>query len=394
MKNTLAPLAVLAVTAFTAPAFAAGSQTADDQAATIRQLEQRIEQLENTLNERVGMLADAIEQQQPAEASRVSIGGYGELNYHNLNADGEDDKQIDFRRWVMFLGYRFSDTISFHSEFEVEHTVVPGSDGEGAVELEQAYLEFKVADNTQIKTGIQLTPVGIVNETHEPTTYYGVERPVLETTIIPTTWYVAGVMLSQQFSNGLSYDVFISEGLKTEDPTTDSDADAFDLKAGKQKTSNADAFDLATTVRVRYTGVSGLELAAYAQYQPDLDQSAEDSYAESATLLGGHAIYQLGDVTAKAMIARWDLAGDDAKAAGKDVQDGAQVELSWKVLEQVGVFGRQTVWSVEDGVDQAQTNLGVNYYPHPDVVLKADYQLQNEDAGNSDGFYLGMGYQF
>ena len=276
----------------------------------------------------------------------------------------------------------------------MEHTVVPGSDGEGAVELEQAFLQFDLSDTQQLKTGIQLVPVGIVNETHEPTTYYGVERPVLETTIIPTTWYVGAIMYSQQFASGLSYDVMLSEGMKTDDPTTDADADPFDLKAGKQKASNADAYDLASTLRLRYTGVRGLELAAYAQYQPDLDQSAEDSYAESATLLGGHLVYQLNDVTIKGMYARWDLAGDAAKAAGKQVQDGGQLEVSWRPISAVGVFARHTAWSQVEDVNQTQFNAGVNYYPVADVVFKFDYQLQNEAAGNTDGFYLGMGYQF
>ncbi len=390
MKYTLAPLALIAATGFVTPA-----QAADDQQNTIRQLEQRIQQLEDTLNSRMEMMADAIDAQQQASAlSKVHFGGYGELNYQNLSADGVDDKQIDFRRWILFVGYDFSDRVHFHSEFEVEHTVVPGSDGEGAVELEQAFLQFDLSDTQQLKTGIQLVPVGIVNETHEPTTYYGVERPVLETTIIPTTWYVGAIMYSQQFASGLSYDVMLSEGMKTDDPTTDADADPFDLKAGKQKASNADAYDLASTLRLRYTGVRGLELAAYAQYQPDLDQSAEDSYAESATLLGGHLVYQLNDVTIKGMYARWDLAGDAAKAAGKQVQDGGQLEVSWRPISAVGVFARHTAWSQVEDENQTQFNAGVNYYPVADVVFKFDYQLQNEAAGNTDGFYLGMGYQF
>jgi len=392
MKYTLAPLAVAAATAFALPAVA---ETQEQQAETIRKLEQRIQQLESTLDERVEFLADAIERQQSESvASRVNFGGYGEMNYSNLNVDGEDTREMDFRRWVLFVGYEFNDWVSLHSEFEVEHTVVPASDGAGAIELEQAYLEFKLADDKQLKTGIQLMPVGIVNETHEPVFYYGVERPVLETTLIPSTWFAGGVMYSQQFSNGFSYDLFISEGLQTEDPTTDSDADPFDIKSGKQKTHYANMFDLATTARIKYTGIAGLELSAYGQYQPDLDQSAEDSYADSATMLGAHAVYQLDSVTGKVMVVRWDLAGDAAAEAGKDVQQGAQFELSWKALEQLAVFGRQTNWSEEDGVDASQTNLGLNYYPISDVVFKFDYQLQNEDAGNTDGFYLGMGYQF
>ena len=186
----------------------------------------------------------------------------------------------------------------------------------------------------------------------------------------------------------------ISEGLKTDDPTTNDDADPFYLKGGKQKASYSDAFDLAVTGRVRYRGIPGLELAAYAQYQPDLDQSAETSYAESATLTGAHVIYQWSPVTLTALFARWDVAGDAAADAGKDVQQGGYAELAWRVNDSWGVFGRHSAWSQQTDEKAAQSDVGVNYYPHPDVVFKADYQLQNDDAGNTDGFNLGMGYQF
>ena len=111
-------------------------------------------------------------------------------------------------------------------------------------------------------------------------------------------------------------------------------------------------------------------------------------------LIGGHVVYQWNDVTAKALYAQWTLDGDAAKEAGKDVQDGVYVEVSWKPVEQWGVFARQSNWSQETGVDAAQTDFGVNYWPIADIVFKADVQLQNDDAGNADGFNLGMGYQF
>ncbi|MDK2777035.1 MAG: hypothetical protein KYX62_05185 [Pseudomonadota bacterium] len=362
-----------------------------DEQTSIADLQAQVKEL----NEKLEMLAEAVDST-PAQQSesRIHFGGYGELNYNHLDVDGEDQRSLDFRRWVLFVGYDFSDSIRFHSEVEIEHTVVPGSDGDGAVELEQAYIEMDLSDSQQLKTGIILTPVGIINETHEPVFYYGTERPVIETTVIPTTWYVGGIMYSQNFSNGISYDIMISEGLKTEDPTTDADAEPFNLKAGKQKTSNADVFDLATTARIKYTGIAGLELSAYAQYQPDLDQSAADSYADSATLLGGHVIYQWRGITAKALYARWDLEGDEAAEAEQDVQEGGYAELSWKPAEQWGIFARQSNWTLQTDVDAAQTDFGFSYFPHPDVVFKADYQLQNDDAGNADGFNLGMGYQF
>ncbi len=76
------------------------------------------------------------------------------------------------------------------------------------------------------------------------------------------------------------------------------------------------------------------------------------------------------------------------------MQDGGYVELDWLLNEKIGFFVRQSGWTQVQGVDQQQSDFGVNFYPLPNVVFKADVQLQNDDAGNTDGFNLGMGYQF
>lgn len=367
------------------------SAFADTNQETIRSLQQQVLEL----NEQVNLLADSVEERQDSRSvhKQVHIGGYGELHYKNLDADGTDERELDFHRMVLFFGYDFNDKARFVTEFEVEHIIA--SDGSrGAVELEQAYVELDLRPNMHLQTGAMLMPIGLINETHEPPTFYGVERPVIESTIIPTTWWSTGVNFIHKLDNGIRYDVMISEGLKTDDPSVSAANDPFDLKAGKQKGSFASAFDLAVTGRIRYTGISGLELAAYAQYQPDLDQSAQESYADSATLVGGHVIYHWSDITTKALYARWDLEGDEAADAGKDLQDGGYVEVSWKPAEQWGVFARQSAWSQEADVDATQTDVGVNFWPYEDIVFKADYQLQNDDAGNADGFHLGFGYQF
>ena len=380
-KTTLALLIALA----NAPAFA------DTDQQTIRDLQQQVQELSEQLN----LLADVVEEKQETASSekKVHIGGYGELHYANTDQNGEDFRELDFHRMVLFFGYDFNEKTRFVTEFEVEHIIASGG-SRGAVELEQAYVEFDLRPNMHLQTGAMLMPIGIINETHEPPTFYGVERPTVETTIIPTTWWSTGVNFIHKLDNGIRYDIMIHEGLKTGDPSVSSANDPFDLKAGKQKGSFASAFDLAVTGRIRYTGVPGLELAAYAQYQPDLDQSARDSYADAATLLGGHVIYQWNNITTKALYARWDLDGDQAADAGKDLQDGGYVELSWKPVEKWGVFARQSAWSQEADVDATQTDIGVNFWPYEDIVFKADYQLQNDDAGNEDGFHLGFGYQF
>ena len=350
---------------------------------------------EQELEQRIEMLANALEAkgEGAGEQNSTTIGGYGELHYNALDSNGEDVRELDMHRMVLFFGYEFNDWARFTAELEVEHIIA--SDGSrGAVELEQVYVEMDLTDEYQLKTGVMLMPLGIINETHEPTAFYGVERPVIEQTIIPTTWWSAGVGLNAHYDSGFSWDLYITEGLKTDDPAEGSDADPFDIKGGKQKSSFADAFDLAVTGRMKYTAIPGLELAVYAQYQPDLDQSAQDSYADGATLLGGHGIYQVGDFTLKALYARWDLDGDLAEAADRHVQDGGYAEVSWKANEQWGLFARHSQWSTHAEVTQNQSKLGVNYYPFEQVVFKMDYQLQSEEAGNTDGLNLGFGYHF
>lgn len=397
MKKTALSISILG-------ALAAEPVQADDQQQEIQELKKRIEQLEQQLDTKLNAMADTIEQSQAAAspANRVHIGGYGEMHYRNLEDEsGEEYQELDFHRLVLFFGYDFNDKARFVTEFEIEH-IIASAGSRGAVELEQAYLEFDLASNMHLQTGAMLMPIGIINETHEPPTFYGVERPVVETTVIPTTWWSNGVKFIHKLDNGISYDLMIHEGLKTEDPTADASAEPFNIKKGKQKGSFADAFDLAVTGRVRYTGTRGLELAVYGQYQPDLDQSAEASYAEDASLVGGHVIYQVGEFTATGLYARWDIAGDDAEAAGKDLQDGGYVELAYQPLQQWGFFVRQSAWSLTDDVDAEQTDFGVNYYPYEGIVFKFDYQIQNEDAEIStgsednvgDGFNLGMGYAF
>ena len=60
------------------------------------------------------------------------------------------------------------------------------------------------------------------------------------------------------------------------------------------------------------------------------------------------------------------------------------------------MFARQNQWDNGGAGDtkKSQTNAGFSYWPHEDVVLKADIQAQNNVAGNFDGFNLGLGYQF
>ncbi len=117
----------------------------------------------------------------------------------------------------------------------------------------------------------------------------------------------------------------------------------------------------------------------------------------AATLLETHAVYERGPFNLRALYASWDLDGAAPKALGRDEQTGWYVEPSWRFSEQFGVFARYAEWDNEAGnsadTEKEQWNLGANYWPHEDVVIKVDLQ-QQDGAADDDGFNLGIGYQF
>jgi len=390
MKKTLIASAIVGFFASNA-AFA--NQETDALRQVIADQQKVLESLERRLNEtdqKLNATADQVEMGAENSAfANTTIGGYGELHYNNYE---DKDATIDFHRFVLFFGHEFSDTVRFFSEFELEHSIA-GDGKAGEVELEQAYVEVDINEDVSTKVGLFLIPVGIINETHEPPTFYGVERNGVEKNIIPATWWEAGVAVNFKPAAGVSIDGAVTSGLNV--------SDDFKIRGGRQKVAKATAENLAYTGRVKYTAVAGLELAATVQYQSDLTQGGDNFTAPidtaDATLLQAHAIYQVNDFTVRALYARWDINGDEAKALGRDEQTGWYVEPSYKFSEKLGAFARYAEYDNNAGNSAStaveSTSVGVNYYLHEDVVLKADYEDLG-GASDSKGFNLGFGYQF
>lgn len=329
-----------------------------------------------------------------AQDSKTSIGGYGELHYNNLENQGagEDKDEIDFHRFVLFFDHEFNDRLRLFTELELEHSLA-GEGKEGEVELEQAYIQYDINDKHRVNAGLFLLPIGLLNETHEPNTFYGVERNSVENKIIPTTWWEGGVMFSGELTQGFSYDVAATGGLKT------SAGSDYAIRSGRQKVSEALADDFAYTARLKWTGMPGVELASSIQYQEDIAQSL-DPDAGSAFLWEAHAAIQKGDFGLRALYATWDLDGDGPESVGADEQTGWYIEPSYKLLDNVGVFTRYSEWDNQAGnstdSEVEEWALGVNWWLDPQVVVKFDYQDQDaEDKDDEfDGFNVGIGYQF
>ncbi|MFK8027633.1 MAG: porin [Gammaproteobacteria bacterium] len=374
-------------------------QAAEDAAASAKVATENAEEA----TEVAEAAAEAVENPLLEGLQNLSIGGYGEVHYNNLNAedDSRDLDEFDIHRFVLFFGYQFTDNLRFFSEFEIEHGGVE-SDGDplgGEVEIEQAYIEYDFNNNTSVLGGVFLLPVGILNETHEPDTFYGVERNNVENIITPATWWAVGSKLTHVFDAGFKIEAAVHSGLEI--PT--SGGSAFRVRSGRQKASNADGSHVAYTGAVTYTGVQGLEVGLALQHQDDASQTGGDGL-EDGFLYAAHLAYAgnvggLG-VGLRAYYAEWDFDGDAVEAADDDEQKGWYIEPSIKPIENVGFFVRyEDVEGARERDEFDQWSLGVNWWLHENVVLKADYQDREHDEESEEdrdfkGYNLGIGWQF
>ena len=333
---------------------------------------------------------------------RTSVGGYGELHYNGGNSD-----RLDLHRFVLFVGHQFNDRLRLHTELEIEHALVEDTadgSGPGEIEIEQAWIEFDFTQQISGRAGLYLLPVGIINETHEPPTFYGVERNRVESNIIPSTWWEGGAGITYRLANGLRVDGHVHGGLDV--PTIG--GNAFRIRNGRQKVAKSTLQEPAFTGRIKYTGIPGVELVTSFQYQTDLTQGDPGDPKTSATLWEAHAVVDRAvtpDIRLglRALYARWDLNGAAAAVVGRDQQYGWYLEPSVRFATSVGDIGLFGRYSEDDNtVGDAvvskfkQVSIGSNYWIHPNAVLKLEYEIQKPplSAADDDKIHLGLGFQF
>ena len=361
-------------------------------------------------------------------SGNTSIGGYGEAVYNNYS-DSSKKNEADLKRFVIFLGHKFSDRVRLVSELEVEHAKADKDGGE--VAMEQAYVEYGMTDTMNARYGLMLMPMGITNETHEPPTFYGVERNEVESRIIPSTWRELGIALQGEAAAGLEYNVGIST---TPDASKYKDASKGfrDMRgSGRQVAAN----DLGLFGALNFRGVPGLLVGA-SIFSGNTAQEGNGATSKTAlmgvdaklTLWDVHAKYTLGALDLQALYAKGKL-GDTAqintaantctvtppvctlplgsnKAAPESFY-GWYGQAGFRVWQDgdkdVTPFVRYERYNTQESVaagyttnplnDETVTTVGVNFRLHPQVVLKADVQNFKADP-LKDRFNLGVGYMF
>lgn len=361
----------------------------------------------------------------------LSIGGYGELAVGQLRLDG--DNVVDTQRVVLYFGYKFTDRIIFNSELEFEHsTTGTNKDGSsGSVSAEFALLDFLLIPEVNLRGGLLLAPFGIVNEIHEPTTFFGVFRPSVETQIIPTTWRENGIGLFGDFDLGnagaINYRAYVMNSF-----------DARGFRAANNRSlrinGNRALFnDVAFVSRVEYDPVPYVTIGGSIFLgNTGQDQTVNDpeSAFNGQKVKGFFQMYE-GDIQFQYMgfegraLAVYTSLDDGAEInalnglTGNDSvgseQWGYYVVGGYNVLslanftsqyaQYLAPFVRWEQYDTQAQVpsgfernpanDRSDLTVGLNYKPIPNVVVKTEYQWLDNEANESDNqINFALGYVF
>ncbi len=351
--------------------------------------------------------------QAEAARPRVPINGYMELH---LNHDNINPTTLDFHRFVLLFSHDFGDRIRFVSEVELEHALVEGGVESGEIELEQAYLNFAVHPAFNFRAGMMLTPIGIINQFHEPPSFNDVERPFVDEVIIPSTWFSNGAGLTGDFGKGFHYKAFVMSSLNA---ALFSAEEGF--REGRQRGFFDNARNLAAIGRLEYRGLPGLNLGT--------SFWAGETGFDFSGVSGQLKIFEFdGRYSFKRFDTRGQFVITDLEEAGRinrilQLRSGVSPNLAERMRgfywegalhllpsttahDLVGFYRYEdfdTQFRMPQGFlpleqfDRSAHVFGVTYSPYPDVALKLDYVVLGNASSvieAPNGWNFGIGWWF
>ena len=344
--------------------------------------------------------------------SRVPYSGYMEMH---VNHDNLNPTVLDFHRFVLLYGHQFNDRIRFVGELELEHGLVEGGEISGGLELEQAYLDFVLNPSFSFRAGMMLTPMGIVNERHEPASFNGVERSFVDTVIIPTTWFGQGAGLVGDLGRGFSCKAFAMSSLDASFFSADEG-----FRDGRQKGFFDHASHLAGVGRLEYAGVPNMNLGTSlwmgnTGFEFDLSGRMRIFEVDGEwnwnrlSARGQFAITHLGDAAEMNRAIQLQSGVNPNLAErmrGYYLEGGFQL-LPLEFPHQLVAFYRYEDFDTQFRMPagflplkqwaRSAHVLGVTYFPHPDIAFKFDYNIMDNQSSvvrALNRWNIGLGWWF
>lgn len=359
----------------------------------------------------------------------LKIGGYGGVHYNQpVDSEIRQNGKMDVHRFIMLFGYSFSNNTQFVSEIEFEHVK--------EVYIEQAFLQHKINNFVNFRAGLMLTPMGLTNEYHEPNLFRGVERPLIDNYIAPTTWREIGAgFMGYILPASIKYQAYLMNGFNGYNGSAKLNGSG--LRSGRQKGAESFFSSPNFAGKVEYFGIRGLNLGAsfYAgntqstlyngiNKNDDDALAIADSSVVGLTMVGLDARYSVKGLELKGQYYYSGISNTEqynrftAKADGTPNDLGSSltgfyVEAAYNVFRslenvhsELTPFIRYEKWNTQNTVEQGFTLnpaynkkaivTGLEWEMARGALLKADMQFVKSAAQSEyvKTFNAGVGIMF
>jgi len=359
-----------------------------------------------------------------AKDQNLTIGGYGEVHYNQpINSVTYNNGELDVHRMVMLLGYKFNKRASFVTELEFEHVK--------EVYVEQAFLDYKINQFINFRSGLLLIPMGITNEYHEPTTFNGVERPYIDKYVTPTTWREIGAGFTGNIhSASIRYQAYLVNGFNGYNGSAKLNGKN-GLRSGRQKGAESYISSPNISAKLDYYGISGLQLGLsgyFGKSQSTLydgiskDDNAAlltaDSSVVGISMIGLDARFQKKGFQFRAQYYLTSLSNvkEYNTFATSDLGSsitGYYAEVGYNVLQSIEKAKTELIpfiryeymnmhnkvaegFNADDKLNKNIITAGIGYKVSKNAIFKADIQMVNSKADKtfSKTFNAGIGVWF
>jgi len=355
--------------------------------------------------------------------------------------------RFDIPHAVIYLGYDFGKGWTMGTEIEFEHggsgSAVEQENEEagewetetekgGEVELEQFWIQKSFCKEINVRVGHIVVPFGLTNAHHEPLNFFTVYRSEGENTILPSTWHQTGISLWGR-SGDFRYEVQLTSGL---------DGFNFNRENWIQKGSHS-AFEFEVANKYGFSGrvdnytIPGLRIGLSGYYGKTMHNtfphdtensdskykdvkgnlylgSVDFTYNAHNWIVRGNADWgYVSDATIISQLKRNNTSGSapyqkqgfGSHAIATSIEAGydvfSQIEKLRALKQKLYVFGHFEYYDSYVGAETNKYTMkkifagGINYYPIPQIAVKAEYKYRQYRAGynNEPAINIGIAYE-
>ena len=342
----------------------------------------------------------------------LSIGGYGEIVYNNQASEDESENSVDndptaeALRNVIYLGYKYNDKWIMNTEIEIEHV--------NETFTEFMYIDYLNSETVNYRFGLNLIPMGITNELHEPIYFNSVKRSEIEKYLIPSTWRELGVGAFGSIGNW-DYKAFIFNG-----PDADGIAGNVSngIRGGRKKggvKDNASTAVVVANANYRFDTSNSLGMSLM-QGSASSDNDGDDLINLDLRVTEIHGQFKWSQVGVTFLLARVNFLNssdwnDQSSNKLPEIMSGGYLEFDYDIeLKKAAVltpfirvekydlnkeFDSSDYGAKDESLDRENLLVGLSYKPIDRIVFKADHTWKKNGAETGiNEFNLGLGFLY